>query len=68
MTAFYLVQVEREGDICQAAEDKMTPFGMAVSKGAQCVAEYFAEIGIYQRLERFPIHHFANDQFQVSCG
>jgi len=36
--------VEHEGDISQTAEDKMTPFGMAVSKGAQSVAEYFAEI------------------------
>lgn len=38
-------QVENGGDITLQAEDKMTPFGMAVSKGAQSVAEYFISIG-----------------------
>ena len=38
-------QVEQEGDIAQAAEDKMTPFGFAIAKGAQAVSEYFAGIG-----------------------
>ncbi|RMX38686.1 hypothetical protein pdam_00005931 [Pocillopora damicornis] len=37
--------VEHEGDIAQAAEDKMTPFGFAIAKGAQAVSEYFAGIG-----------------------
>lgn len=36
--------VKHEGDIAQAAEDKMTPFGLAVAKGAQSVSEYFARI------------------------
>ncbi|XP_027052782.1 transient receptor potential cation channel subfamily A member 1-like [Pocillopora damicornis] len=36
--------VEHEGDIAQAAEDKMTPFGFAIAKGAQAVSEYFAGI------------------------
>ena len=39
--------MEHDGDITQTAEDNMTPFGMAVSKGAQSVAEYFAGIGRY---------------------
>ncbi|XP_068726064.1 transient receptor potential cation channel subfamily A member 1-like [Montipora capricornis] len=36
--------VENGGDITLTAEDKMTPFGVAVSKGAQSVAEYFCSI------------------------
>jgi len=36
--------VERGGDIAQAAEDKMSPFSVAVAKGAQSVAEYFAGV------------------------
>ncbi|XP_068676235.1 transient receptor potential cation channel subfamily A member 1-like isoform X4 [Montipora foliosa] len=36
--------LENGGDITLTAEDKMTPFGMAVSKGAQSVAEYFVSI------------------------
>ena len=37
--------MEQEGDIAQAAEDKMTPFGFAIAKGAQAVSEYFVGIG-----------------------
>lgn len=38
-------QVENGGDITLQAEDKMTPFGVSVAKGAQSVAEYFISIG-----------------------
>ncbi|CAH3024857.1 unnamed protein product, partial [Porites evermanni] len=44
--------VEHEGDISQTAEDKMTPFGMAVSKGAQSVAEYFVSILDEKQLDK----------------
>lgn len=36
--------VENGGDITLQAEDKMTPFGVSVAKGAQSVAEYFISI------------------------
>ncbi|CAH3036391.1 unnamed protein product, partial [Porites lobata] len=44
--------VEHKGDISQRAEDKMTPFGMAVSKGAQSVAEYFVSILDEKQLDK----------------